>query len=399
MNPEHAKILIVDDNQMNRDMLARRLVRLGHEVTEAESGQQCLDVLAETSYDLVLLDIMMPGMNGYDVLEAIKASDQLKHIPVIMISAVDEIQSVVKCIEMGAEEYLPKPFNAVLLKARVAASLEKKSLRDKEQLYAKSLLREMEIGREIQAGFFPDALPQLPGWELAAYFEAARQVAGDFYDAFTLPGGRLALVIGDVCDKGVGAALFMALFRSLLRAYAEQQYQGGAVSDETRLANIFDQTNNYIARTHSRANMFATVFFGVLDPQTGELTYVNGGHESPLVVRPPSAPLRAGPANPVPLQPTGPAVGLLPGLEFGTQKIVLNPGDLLVAFTDGVTEARSMTGDFFTEERLLGVLDTASDTAVETLAAIAAALRSFSGEAQQADDITMLAVKRCRKLN
>jgi serine phosphatase RsbU (regulator of sigma subunit) len=385
---DSANILITDDNQMNRDMLSRRLIRLGHNVSLAETGQQCLDMLAQGGYDLVLLDIMMPGMNGYDVLKTIKASDALKHIPVIMISAVDEIQSVVTCIEMGAEEYLPKPFNPVLLKARVAASLEKKHLRDKERLYAKSLARELEIGREIQSGFFPDTLPQAAGWEFAAHFEAARQVAGDFYDAFTLPDQHhIGIVIGDVCDKGVGAALFMALFRSLLRAFAEQQYAIAADhSCETVLKNIFNQTNNYIARTHTRANMFATVFFGILDPASGYLTYINGGHESPLVARP-SGELR-------PLAPTGPAVGLLPGLDYTVQKTELTTGDLLVAVTDGITEARDAAGGFYGEERLAAVLARPSGSAAQKLASLVADVRAFVGEAEQADDITMIAVRR-----
>lgn len=118
-------ILVVDDNEMNRDMLSRRLTRQGFEVDTAEDGQQALDKIAETDYALVLLDVMMPRMNGYDVLEAIKTEMKLQNLPVIMISAVDDLDSVVKCIEMGAEDYLFKPFNPVLLKARVEASIRR----------------------------------------------------------------------------------------------------------------------------------------------------------------------------------------------------------------------------------------------------------------------------------
>src|SRR5439155_21304688 len=120
-----------------------------------------------------------------------------------------------------------------------------------ERLFAKSLERELEIGREIQAGFLPDALPAAAGWELAARFVPARQCAGDFYDAFALPGGGLGLVVADVCDKGVGAALFMALFRSLLRATATEGTAGVARAD--LLERTVRLTNDYIARTHGRA--------------------------------------------------------------------------------------------------------------------------------------------------
>lgn len=118
-------ILVVDDNEMNRDMLSRRLKRQGFEVDTAEDGQQALDKLAEAGYSLVLLDVMMPRMNGYDVLQTIKSDTAMQHLPVIMISAVDDLDSVVKCIEMGAEDYLFKPFNPVLLKARVEASIRR----------------------------------------------------------------------------------------------------------------------------------------------------------------------------------------------------------------------------------------------------------------------------------
>jgi adenylate cyclase len=125
-------VLVVDDNEMNRDMLLRRLTRQGYEVVSAEDGKQALKVMGEQNFDLVLLDIMMPQMNGYEVLEHMKADPTMRKIPVIMISAVDDLDSVVKCIELGAEDYLFKPFNPVLLKARVEATLEKKHLRDQE---------------------------------------------------------------------------------------------------------------------------------------------------------------------------------------------------------------------------------------------------------------------------
>lgn len=129
MSDESALILVVDDNEMNRDMLSRRLKRLGHQTMVAEDGQKALDAIHENQFDLVLLDIMMPHLNGYDTLQQIKTTESTQHIPVIMISAVDDLESVVRCIELGAEDYLFKPFNPVLLKARVGASLEKTRLR------------------------------------------------------------------------------------------------------------------------------------------------------------------------------------------------------------------------------------------------------------------------------
>lgn len=130
-NGDEAHVLVVDDNEMNRDMLSRRLERQGYQVDVAENGIRALELIDERGYDLVLLDIMMPKMNGYEVLERLKADELRRSIPVIMISAVDDLDSVVKCIELGAEDYLFKPFNPVLLKARVSASLDKKRARDR----------------------------------------------------------------------------------------------------------------------------------------------------------------------------------------------------------------------------------------------------------------------------
>ncbi len=149
-------LLVVDDNEDNRYTLTRRLKRQGYEnVAVAADGREALEVLAEGAFDLVLLDIMMPDVNGYEVLERMKADERLRDVPVIMISALDEIDSVVKCIELGAEDYLPKPFNPVLLKARVRASLEKKRFRDQEALYLERVETEKRRADDLLHAILP----------------------------------------------------------------------------------------------------------------------------------------------------------------------------------------------------------------------------------------------------
>ncbi|MDF2463131.1 MAG: serine phosphatase RsbU, regulator of sigma subunit [Ramlibacter sp.] len=383
--PQH-RLLVVDDNEMNRDMLSRRLQRQGFHVDLAENGQQALESIMAQPFDLILLDIMMPVMNGYDLLEKLKADPALCHIPVIMITAVDDVESIARCIEMGAEDHLPKPFNPAILRARVDSALAKKRLRDREQVYAKSLERELAIGRDIQRSFLPENLPSVAGWELAARFQPARQVAGDFYDAFELPDGRLGLVVADVCDKGVGAALFMALFRSLLRVLAAQNC---TESEPTAvLVRTLASINDYIAQTHSRANMFATVFFAVLTPSTGAMHYVNAGHDPPVLLEP-------GSQTPRRLAPSGPAVGLQAGLAFRAASTVLEPGAMLLAFTDGVTDARGIDAQMFGEPRLLALLDPHSNTtAAAMLDRIESALADYVQDGPHFDDITLLAVRR-----
>jgi adenylate cyclase len=151
-----AAILVVDDNDDNRYTLSRRLRRQGYEdVTEATSGREALEQLARRPFDLVLLDVMMPEMNGYEVLERLKADDKLRHIPVIMISALSELDSVVRCIELGAEDYLPKPFNAVLLNARIGASLERKRLHDRERAHLAEIDRQRRRADELLHAMLP----------------------------------------------------------------------------------------------------------------------------------------------------------------------------------------------------------------------------------------------------
>jgi DNA-binding response OmpR family regulator len=152
-------LLVVDDNEMNRDTLSRHLERQGHTVAVADSGRQALEMVKTHAFDLVLLDIMMPEMNGYQVLQRLKSDEAWRDIPVIMISALDEIDSVVRCIEMGAEDYLPKPFDPVLLRARISASLEKKRLRDQEVEYLRNVARVTDAAAAVEAETFdPDSL-------------------------------------------------------------------------------------------------------------------------------------------------------------------------------------------------------------------------------------------------
>jgi sigma-B regulation protein RsbU (phosphoserine phosphatase) len=374
----------VDDTDVNRDLLARRLRALGHEVTIAENGRRALELLSERDFDLVLLDIMMPELDGYQVLERIHGDEDMRHVPVIMISAVDEVESVVRCIELGAADYLPKPFNPVLLRARVGATLERKRLEDRERSHARDLERDLEIGRQIQTDFLPESLPAPTGWEIAALFRPARQVGGDFYDAFGLEDGRVGLTIADVCDKGVGAALFMALFRSLIRSHAELHGAGTPAAPAAR--SIVALTNDYIARTHGRSNMFATIFFGILDPSTGALAFVNAGHEPPVLRRASGAVER--------LEPSGPAAGMFPDADFRAHEVTLSPGDLLLAFTDGVTEERSPYGELFGEQRLLTLVGSAGASARDLLARIDGELGAHRGEIEPSDDVTMIAARR-----
>ncbi|UCG06362.1 MAG: SpoIIE family protein phosphatase [Desulfobacterales bacterium] len=269
----------------------------------------------------------------------------------------------------------------------------------KIEAYSKALDAEMEKGRKIQMDFLPHKIPYLPGWEIAYYFHPARQVSGDFYDAFILPDGLLGMVIADVCDKGVGSALFMALFRSLIRVFSGQiSLRGVSFSaiDEKKRETHDDEssialqavalTNEYIAEEHGQEGMFVTLFFGVLNPKTGNMAYVNAGHE-PIHIIGPSGEKET-------LTTTGPVIGMMPNANYNVKKIMINPGDTLIGYTDGVTEAHSPENKLFTKERFLSIIKQPAPSAFDLIERIKTELFHHINQAPQFDDITMLAIHR-----
>ncbi|HCR71461.1 MAG TPA: hypothetical protein DIW23_08470 [Anaerolineae bacterium] len=385
------RILIVDDEPFNVDYLEQELEDLNYQTITAVNGKDALEKISNEKPDLVLLDIMMPIMDGFTVLEKVKADSEIRDIPIIVISANNDLQNIVKGIELGAEDYLPKPFEPTLLKARIQSCLEKKHLRDLQDLYLKSLENELNIARDIQKEFLPAELPKIEGWEIASYFKAAKEVAGDFYDAFILPDGSLTFLVADVCGKGIGAALFMTLFRSLLRAASttdqfssEQDLK--KLTHSQRLHHAVSLTNNYVTDAHAEAYMFATIFIGILDPKNGKLTYINGGNEPALIVE------KNGQIH-TELPYTGPAIGVIPNTVFKVKETTLSDDDLLIAFTDGIPDTLNSNGEFFGKEKMLEILKSKTKP-TDFINKMEEALQTFIGSAEQFDDITLLALKR-----
>jgi sigma-B regulation protein RsbU (phosphoserine phosphatase) len=282
----------------------------------------------------------------------------------------------------------------------------------KQQIMMSKIENDIRIGRQIQQAFLPSTFPDVPGWEISSYFRAAREVAGDFYDAFAMPGNQIGMLIADVCDKGVGAALFMSLMRSLFRAYAMQNHtvnwsnvmstqeismrnqQHGPKSrinmpsaGMTALQNAVSLTNSYVATIHGDLGMFATTFFGVLNPLTGRLLYINGGHCPPFIIDAHGNIKRR-------IEGTGPAIGMFADAIFEIGQVTLEPEETLFAFTDGVPDARNPAKKLFTEQQLILLLQEPFSSAKQLLYSIGATITNFIGDAVQFDDITMLALRR-----
>jgi len=304
--------------------------------------------------------------------------------------------SNLRLIQATADQMALALENARLYDRLEAACREAEAARRQAEETAAALDRQLAMGRRIQQDFLPAEGLDLPGWVAVTRFVPALQVSGDFYDFFPLPGGRLGWSVGDVCDKGVGAALYMGLFRSLIRVFAGQAAHlpdgaprdGGAAASgasHPALAAV-DHTNRYVADHHSRMGVFATLLFGVLDLHSGRLDYVNAGH--------PSAYLLGAGGLKARLTATGPAVGLTRESAFGVGRLHLDPGDILLAHTDGVTEACNPAGDFFGRDRLEGLLSGGPAAAVELVQALLNHLETYAGGAPQADDITILGLQR-----
>jgi sigma-B regulation protein RsbU (phosphoserine phosphatase) len=385
------RVLLVDDEPFNLDLLEQELTEEDLEVVTATDGTQALQIIAASPPDMIFLDLMMPGVDGFSVLEQLQANDAWRAIPVVIVSAASDLANVVRGIKMGAVDFLPKPFEPAILQARLAAGLEKKRLRDLELQYFQSLERELEIGREIQAGFLPTSLPQPQGWLVQAHFQAAHEVAGDFYDAFEVAPGKLGLLLGDVTDKGVGSALFMALYRSLLRVtllsdtFPEDLDAPSCTEPEGCLLHGVRLVNRYISRFHENA-MFATLFFGILDTDSGSLCYVNAGHDPAYVIH--------GDEIRTSIQPTGPMVGVIPEAEYEVRNLELAPGECLVLYSDGVPDAQDAGGAMFGAERFRALLTEPGFSPQARFTALLEALDRHLEGAAQYDDITLLMVSR-----
>lgn len=288
--------------------------------------------------------------------------------------------------------------------SQMALVLENVKLYFQVEEYANALNHELQKGRNMQQDFLPYEIIQPPNWEISAFLNPAKDLAGDFYDVFQL-GDYVGLVIADVCDKGVGSAMFMGLMRSLIRIFSGQTHlQGFSVSDggskgdaivingvEIDLAQIsgleaIKLTNQYVAENHWGSAMFATTFFGILNPQNGVLTYINGGHE-PLFI------INESEIKHV-LNHTGAAVGMMPNMKFTIEQVQLQPGDILFGYTDGVTEGKNIEGKLFTSDRLMPLLTKPVESASALLERVKTNLFEYIGEAPQFDDITILSVKR-----
>ena len=369
------RVLLVDDSRSSLDVLIEAL-KGHHLISVAPDGESALRLIERAPPDLVLLDLMMPGLDGYEVCRRLRAEARTRDLPIIFLSSLGEAPTKARGFAAGGTDFITKPFEAVEVRARVRSLLKAKMYQDAVR---KSLAAELHVAREIQLGMVPKNFARLSlgmPIDVHALLEPAEEVGGDLYDVFPLGEGRVCLVLGDVAGKGIPAALFMAITATLLRATARHV---------KRPDQILSHVNQELSRENP-TGMSVTLFCAVLDTRSGRLACASAGHPSPVLLRQGEAP-RFLPGKP------SAALGVAADLELESWDLQLDPEDTLLLYTGGVTDAAGPDGQCFGEARLLQALGGDVGSAKDlTLRALAAA-RAFASGAKQSDDIALLALR------
>ena len=391
MAEDQQKILVVDDERLNINVLVD-LLKPNYKMMAAKNGEQALKaVQIANPPDLILLDIMMPDMDGYEVCRRLKADEATRDIPVIFVTAMGETKDETKGLELGAVDYLTKPISPPIVEARVKTHLAlRRNMAELQKAYGiieaqkDRMEEELNVGRNIQMSMVPQKFPAFPErneFSIHAALQPAREVGGDFYDFFFIDENRLCLCVGDVSGKGVPAALFMAVTRTLIKARA---------SDDMSTASILTRVNDEISRDN-KAYMFVTLFVGILDTVTGEMVYTNAGHNPTYIRRADGNSERLDTLH-------GPVVGAREGLAYKENRVRVGKDDIILMYTDGVTEARNPEKEFFEEQRLQDLLSVHEfESAEAVVEATVSAVKQFEDGADQFDDITVLALRFLRQ--
>lgn len=380
-----AKILVVDDNPDNVELARAVVESAGYTAVTAADGVEALECVQKAPPDLILLDVMMPRLDGLGVLQALRTNPATSQIPVIMLTAKAAIADRVAGLQLGADDYVPKPFAAAELVARIQTLLKRsEKLRYLNPLMGvlgdwfsargvERLSRELEVAREIQMSLLPKVPPPTHGVELGAVLYSSEMVSGDFYDFLPMPDGDLGILVGDVSGKGIPAALLMIMIRTLFRVTASDGESPGTV-----LARI----NRYLCRDIP-PSMFVTMFFCRLGPGR-QLLYGDAGHVKPVLLRPGQPPRT--------LEAEGTVLGVVDDASFDERAFQLAPGDLLALFTDGVVESMGPDGRMLGLEGLYALLEANRDKPPQAIAdSIAGEIKKNPGPLR--DDLTLVVLR------
>lgn len=370
------RVLVIDDDHEIHRLLRARLEARGYRVTAAASGEEGVMKLREEHPDLVFLDVAMSGMTGIDVLDVIRS--QRLDVAVILTTAYSSEQVAIAALRHGADDYLRKPFDRGEFQAaldrtlsRLTLSRQIRQLRKELERKQTQLAEELARAAVVQSELLPVENPPLPGFEVGARCLPAREVGGDFYDWQHLPNGVLSLTVGDVMGKGMSAALLMATVRAVIRAMVSQHGPADAVQ----------HTATSLDSDLARSGSFVTLFHAQLNTGTAELRYVDAGHGQAL--------LRRADGTLEPLQPFGLPLGVLSTEHYCEGVVTLGPGDVLVIYSDGLSEARP---ELFRDQQTLMSQLVGDETASATAQRLVDLATAMGGPLP--DDLTVVVVRR-----
>jgi sigma-B regulation protein RsbU (phosphoserine phosphatase) len=376
LTPPPATILVVDDSPVNLQVLVRTLHGTGHRILAARDGRTALDIMKRARPDLVLLDVMMPEIDGFDVCRAIKADPDGQDTIVIFLSALGDVSDKVSGLQLGAADYITKPIQAEEVLARVATHLVRQHLERELRHSRDRLNRELASAGRMQRLILPPALPAHPGLQFSASYQTSRHAGGDYYDVLALEPGSYGVMVADVSGHGAPAAIIMAMIRAALHSHRAVQ------ADPPAMLETLNRHFEFLWDTE----MFSTAIYATVDAARRELRIACAGHPPPLLVRDGEA------AQPLAVDAVPPLL-MMPFDAVPVTSIQLRAGDRVLFYTDGVTERVDAHGRMYDLPRLKSTLaDAARLTPDALIAHVVADLDRFAGGHEPEDDLTLVAI-------
>jgi len=378
-------LLVVDDNEMNRDMLSRRLERKGYTVEMADGGVAALEAMESNSFDLILLDIMMPDIDGMEVLTRLRKTYSQTDLPIIMATAKDESTDIVAALKLGANDYVTKPLDFPVVHARVANALGRKFAAEALKAANERMQRDLEAAARVQQALLPDEAPVVEGAEFAWCYRPCDELGGDALNIFKLDDQQVAFYVSDVSGHGVPSALLsVAVGHQLSQLFAEGgdgNEGNNELIDPARLAKRL----NTLFPMDTKARLYFTLVYGVLNMQTREFRFVSAGSPGPTVIRADGSKE----VHDVPAVP----IGMFEESEYENTVIQLQAGDRIYLHSDGLYEERhGESGELFERERMTGALaDKRSDPLEQSITGLVDAVLEWRGEPNLSDDATVVA--------
>jgi sigma-B regulation protein RsbU (phosphoserine phosphatase) len=375
------KVLLVDDIKENINILVQAL-KNEYKLGFALDGESALTYARTQKPDLILLDIMMPGMDGFEVSRHLKSDPRTKNIPFIFITAIDEVENKTAGFELGAVDYITKPFEILEVKARVKTHLSLKVALQTLSRQNAQMRHSLSLAMEVQQNLIPASDPAVDGYDIAGKIIYCDETGGDYYDyldMITTGSKRLGIVVGDVSGHGIPSALLMTTARAFIRQRASLP---GSV------AQIVTDANRLLSSDVKDSGRFMTLFFCCLDSQKNNIQWSRAGHDPAIVFD-----QKKNLFNELDGQ-GGLPLGVSAGSRYEESKWEVTPGQIIVIFTDGIWETRNLSGEFFGKQRLKNIIrDQADKSAQKILSSVISVIDNFRGAAQITDDMTIVVIK------